>query len=113
MRTLAGPKGGVTSVAFSPDGKAVASGSEDNTVWVWDVQSGTVLRTLAKHEWGPRHSCACTALGEVAEVPRTAAGLGDAGARNLAELIGGQKKAPKRCCLTSCPEDKVGHFGAR
>jgi hypothetical protein len=24
-----------------------------------------------------------------------------------------QKKAPKRCCLTSCPEDKVGHFGAR
>jgi WD40 repeat protein len=41
----------VTSVAFSPDGKTVASGSEDNSVWVWDVQTGTALHTLATLSW--------------------------------------------------------------
>jgi WD40 repeat protein len=44
----------VTSVSFSPDGKAIASGSEDNTVWLWDVQTGKTLRTLARPRWdGP------------------------------------------------------------
>jgi WD40 repeat protein len=47
VRTLTGHKGGVTSVAFAPDGKLLVSGSEDNTVWVWDVQTGKSVRTLA------------------------------------------------------------------
>jgi WD40 repeat protein len=34
-------------VAFSPDGKAIAGGSEDNSVWLWDIQTGAVLHTLA------------------------------------------------------------------
>ena len=39
----------VCSVAFSPDGQALASGSVDNTVWLWRVADGTLLRTLEGH----------------------------------------------------------------
>jgi WD40 repeat protein len=39
----------VNSVAFSPAGDILASGSSDNTVKVWDVNSGLELRTLVGH----------------------------------------------------------------
>ncbi len=39
----------VRSVAFSPDGKLFASGSNDNTVKIWDVASRRELRTLTGH----------------------------------------------------------------
>ncbi len=39
----------VASVAFSPDGKILASGSYDNTIKLWDVASGKELRTLSGH----------------------------------------------------------------
>lgn len=38
------------SVAFDPAGKMLASGSADNTVKLWEVESGKLLRTLEGHE---------------------------------------------------------------
>src|SRR5262245_20095370 len=45
---LAGHQGPIRSVAWSPDGTRLASGSEDGTVRVWDVSKGDELRTLVE-----------------------------------------------------------------
>jgi WD40 repeat protein len=39
----------VTSVAFSPDGKMLVSGSHDGTVILWDVATGKQLRAIEDH----------------------------------------------------------------
>ncbi|PWI64590.1 hypothetical protein PCL_09520 [Purpureocillium lilacinum] len=52
ITTLEGHGSSVSSVAFSPDGKLVASGSYDKTIKIWDAETGEVQRALAGHgEW--------------------------------------------------------------
>ncbi|HEV3203940.1 MAG TPA: protein kinase, partial [Gemmataceae bacterium] len=55
LRTLEGPKGSVNALAFSPDGRRLASGA--GAVWLWDVATGKVL-----HKFAPEVSDAVTSL---------------------------------------------------
>ncbi|KAK3995703.1 hypothetical protein QBC44DRAFT_319239 [Cladorrhinum sp. PSN332] len=49
LQTLEGHDGWVHSVAFSHDGKQVASGSADGTIKIWDATSGSCVKTLEGH----------------------------------------------------------------
>ena len=46
---LAEHESSVNSVAFSPDGNTLASGSYDETIKLWDVATGTLKATLEGH----------------------------------------------------------------
>jgi serine/threonine-protein kinase len=57
IRRFMGHTSNVTVVAFSPNGRTAVSGGEDNTVRLWDVESGQELRRLEGHT-GAVH-CVC------------------------------------------------------
>jgi WD40 repeat protein len=52
QRTFHGHKEFVTDVAFSPDGRVVASSSWDGDIKLWSVESTRELRTLSGHTSG-------------------------------------------------------------
>lgn len=52
--TLTGHSESINAVVISPNGQIIISGSEDNTIKLWDLNSGECLATLAGHEAGVR-----------------------------------------------------------
>jgi len=47
---LEGHEDWIFSVAFSPDGKLLASGGADWTVFIWDVEKKEILKRIKEHE---------------------------------------------------------------
>src|SRR5262249_55552449 len=62
VRRFQGPAGHlVTSVAFSPDGKTLATAGRGTSICLWDVTAGRELSQLSEPQWegaGQRH-CRC------------------------------------------------------
>jgi len=57
QRTFLGHANGVTAVAFNPDGTRLASGSNDQTVKVWDIATGMEVLSLTQHTGAATSVC--------------------------------------------------------
>ena len=49
LHTLLGHSNNVTTVSLSPDGRVLATGSDDRQVILWDTQTGQKLHVLGGH----------------------------------------------------------------
>ena len=92
------PCGPVRSVAVTPDGSRIVTGSEDNTARIWDAASGRELAQLTGHEGGVR-SVAVTPDGSriVTGSEDSTVRIWDAASgRELAQLTGHDGRCHKR-----------------
>jgi WD40 repeat protein len=48
---LSGHTWAVLTVAFSPNGEILATGSDDNTIKLWEIKTGREIVTLSGHSW--------------------------------------------------------------
>jgi len=63
LMVFAGHTDSVLAVAFSPDGKRLASGGSDKTVRLWDAETGKLLSTREEHT-GPINAVAFSTNGK-------------------------------------------------
>lgn len=101
-----GHAGDIHSVAFSADGTHLLSGSEDQTVKLWDVSSGKLIRTFKGHTSG------VASVAFLADGKRIASGAHDGiktWDRQNGELLVTMVKFTKEEWLAVTPE---GYFAA-
>ncbi|KAG0012653.1 hypothetical protein BGZ80_011600 [Entomortierella chlamydospora] len=60
IRTLRGHSGCVNDLSFSATGDHIVSGSNDNTIQVWSVETGNCIRTLLGHTDEGHDGCVCS-----------------------------------------------------
>jgi WD40 repeat protein len=89
-RTLTGHRSGVSSLAFSPTGNVVASGSYDKTLKLWDTHTGELKRALVG-QCGHVQSIAFSPDGRtVASAEETAVNLWDVQTGKLTRQMKGE-----------------------
>lgn len=93
MTTLSGHSGEVHSLAFSPSGKTLASGSSDKTIKLWQISMAWEIRTLGG--WLSKHSDKVEALAFSPNGKMLASGSSDCTIK-LWEIRTGKQ----RCTLT-------------
>jgi WD40 repeat protein len=89
LATLSGHADSVLTVAFSPDGSRIASGSDDGLVKVWDSQSRAEVLTL------PGHTAGVTVVAFSSDGDRLASGSADGNVR-VWDLVRGEKVFTRR-----------------
>src|SRR5438105_1798278 len=90
LATLVGHTGWILSVDFSPDGLALASGSWDHTIRVWDVRSNRATMVLAS----PWPSVRAVAFSPVGAILASMSGYdaGQGGHLTLWDVLTGHEK---------------------
>ena len=102
--TLYGHTGAVRSVAFSPDGTRIVTGSDDHTAKVWDAMTGMPILELKGHA-GPVASVAFSPDGTrivTGGEDKTAQGVGRADRTPLLDLKG--DAAARECRVAFSPD---------
>ncbi|KAF7978739.1 hypothetical protein HWV62_44746 [Athelia sp. TMB] len=64
LKTIEGHKGGVMSVAYSPDGKHIVSGSRDDTIQISDAETGEIVAGPFMGHTDPVTSVQCSPDGK-------------------------------------------------